>query len=388
MPERMPAYDLNTTALWAAELPKSGAKGGVIAGVLIPLLLIIIAIVILVLFILLKSGRIVVNDGKLELARPLILAGNYDDENEEEPEDNPERQTRSSRRSSRTSDRSAPRSLLDSIYASRTSRAAPAKATLLSAATAATTISISNTNGYTSVFADLYPEDYARPSMKEALMAADVPERKADAVCRECEECGSRVFAEVLVPEGFTKEDAAALAMYTYDFGVKESEGAPCVLNNRRLVGKCYADPQKTRGMLYLVMAALRKLPRVTGVTLYRGVRGGVDIDAGHFERGNVVVWPTLSTVSVDMEATRELLAKGSRNGKATGTLFVIEGGWGYNVGPYSLHNSNNYGEGEIVIELERRFVVTSVIKGDVNVVNLQMLDTPLVLAHVFGDEW
>ena len=34
----------------------------------------------------------------------------------------------------------------------------------------------------------------------------------------------------------------------------------------------------KVRDVLYLVMAALRKLPVVRGVTLYRGIRSKVDV--------------------------------------------------------------------------------------------------------------
>ena len=37
------------------------------------------------------------------------------------------------------------------------------------------------------------------------------------------------------------------------------------------------------------------------------------------------------------MEATKAFLAKGSKGGKAIGTLFIIDKGWGYDIQPYSL---------------------------------------------------
>ena len=64
------------------------------------------------------------------------------------------------------------------------------------------------------------------------------------------------------------------------------------------------------------------------------------------------------------------------------GTLFVIEGGWGYNIQPYSLYPD----EEEILLEPERRFQVQSVIGSETTVINLRMLDTPLALPQFFGE--
>ena len=72
------------------------------------------------------------------------------------------------------------------------------------------------------------------------------------------------------------------VAMYTYDFGPKDFESNPYRIINR----KNFAEMQRVSGLLYLVMSALRKLPRVTGRTLYRGVRGEVSLDKGTTTRG------------------------------------------------------------------------------------------------------
>ena len=70
--------------------------------------------------------------------------------------------------------------------------------------------------------------------------------------------------------------------MYTYDFGPKDFESNPYRIINRRN----FAEMQRASGLLYLVMTALRKLPRVTGRTLYRGVRGEASLDEGPLPQG------------------------------------------------------------------------------------------------------
>ena len=83
------------------------------------------------------------------------------------------------------------------------------------------------------------------------------------------------------------------------------------------------------------------------------------------------------------MKATKTFLAKGAKTGKATGTLFIIEDGWGYDIQPYSLFPD----EAEILLEPERQFKVTSVIQGEgLTFISLRMLDTPLALPQVFGE--
>ena len=72
-----------------------------------------------------------------------------------------------------------------------------------------------------------------------------------------------------------------------------------------------------------------------------------------------MVTWSALSSTSPDMEATKAFLAKGSKSENATGTLFIIEKGWGYDIQPYSLFPD----EEEILLELERQFRVACVIQ-------------------------
>ena len=106
-------------------------------------------------------------------------------------------------------------------------------------------------------------------------------------------------------------------------------------------------------------------------------------MDEDHYHEGNVITWPALSSTSPDMNTTKKFLAKGSRTGKATGTLFIIEDGWGYDIQPYSLFPE----EAEILLEPERQFKVKSIIEAEgITIVTLKMLDTPLALQQVFGE--
>ena len=65
--------------------------------------------------------------------------------------------------------------------------------------------------------------------------------------------------------EGFSVDDAAAVALYTYDFGPEFFESNPYRLLNKALIGTTNEDLKKVRGMLSVIMSALRKLPRGTG---------------------------------------------------------------------------------------------------------------------------
>ena len=147
--------------------------------------------------------------------------------------------------------------------------------------------------------------------MKEALEKAELTEKQANMVCSACDVAVSVIADEEELLKGITEEDAAAVAMYTYDFGGNEYENNPYRIINKGLVERNYAELQRASGLLYLLMSALRKLPKVTGKVLYRGVRGKMNLDKDHYSKGNVVVWPALSSTSPDMEATKAFLAKG-----------------------------------------------------------------------------
>ena len=99
---------------------------------------------------------------------------------------------------------------------------------------------------------------------------------------------------------------------------------SPYTLLNRALRAEKNVTEEivKVRDVLYLVMAALRKLPVVRGKTLYRGIRSKVD--EKQYKEGRTVVWPGFSSTTPDMNTTKTFLSKtgggsNGKNGKSSG---------------------------------------------------------------------
>ena len=233
---------------------------------------------------------------------------------------------------------------------------------------------------------DLYPEGYCAPSMREALMEAGMPVDKAERVATICATAGRNAQIAGKLFGTFTEADAAAVSMYTFDFGAEDFENNPYRVINKALTGT--ENPESIRGLLFIMMSALRKLPRSQGRMLYRGVRENVRKDM--YREGSVVMWQGFSSTSPDMKKTKdflsaeeELVMTSDSERLVSGTLFIIEGGWGYDVQPFSLFPD----EEEILLEPERQFQVQSFIETETAVViKLKMMDTPLALPQFFGE--
>lgn len=223
---------------------------------------------------------------------------------------------------------------------------------------------------------NLYPVQYKIPTPAEALIEAGIRREDANMAVKQCEK-GILVNnrAGPMIAE-LEKEDAIAVALYTFDFGPGMFESNPYRIVNRALMNGGREELLNARGLLYVIMSAVRKLPRSEGRTLYRGMRDAIEIDK--YTEGEVVTWPGFSSTSPDMKATKAFLSEAE---VVTGTLFVIEDGWGYNIQPYSMFPE----EEEILLEPGRRFRVQGIIESDVTVIKLQMLDTPLLLPELFG---
>lgn len=253
----------------------------------------------------------------------------------------------------------------------------------------------------------LYPSDYERPSMEDALIAAGLSNDDALAIKEKCYENATLLEEEGNLGVGITVADAAAISMYTYEFASETYEMNPYRLINNALLSKDPEELKKMRGILYLVMTALRKLPIVHGTVLHRGIRENIreeirgvfdnnatmyriteqlasthEINRNEIKSDKIIVWDSLSSTSPSMDVTRAFLTSGEASGKAAGTLFIIKNGWGYDVRPYSLYQD----EAEILLEPERQFKVLSTIPAELTVVELEMLKSPLVMTKVFGE--
>ena len=265
--EFMPAHNLTITAQWSAS--SSGMEPFILAitiGIIIPAVIIIVTLIVVLVFVSRRkrNDEAELRDKRIELSEPLI----YDDDDISSVDEGYLRVVASSE---------------EEVVGNSIS-----------------------TKSIQSALSNLYPNGYARATMKEALLKAKLTEEYANLVCSACESTAQHIANRGKLFEGFTEEDAAAVAMYTYDFGSDEFESNPYRIINRSLVGRNYAELQRASGLLYLVMTALRKLPRVTGKLLYRGVRSEVSLDEDHYYKRNIVKWPALSSTSPDMSATKE----------------------------------------------------------------------------------
>ena len=136
--------------------------------------------------------------------------------------------------------------------------------------------------------------------------------------------------------------------------------------------------------LLFVLLAALRKLPRYTPAkgVLYRGIRVHVQTEADPqcpkrlpYAKGNEKVWWTFTSTTEDLEATRAFI------GESEGTLFAVGGKpWGYDISTFSDFPD----EKEILLEPARRLKVTSVSKeGNTVSVSAEIVKAPLVLEDI-----
>lgn len=234
-----------------------------------------------------------------------------------------------------------------------------------------------------SSYAFLYPGVYTPPTISMALREAGLDKVKAEYAETLCMRAATAAENEGRLEAGITKDDAAAIALYTYDFGPGDFESNPYRILNTALASNNSNDLKRVRGLIFIVTRALRKLPICENITLYRGIRDNVDRDM--YKVGHTIVFHGFSSATTDMNVVKEFLASSSEGKGAapssSGTLFVLEDTWGYDIQQYSLYPN----EREILIEPERHFRVQSVIESNIVVVNLLMLDTPLILENQFN---
>lgn len=258
----------------------------------------------------------------------------------------------------------------------------------------------------------LYPKDYERPTMEDALRNAGLNDNQIRDITGTCYKHAYELKNSGKLPRDITVDDAATIAMYTFDFGTSHIKSNPYSLVNFALNNRTEERVNKIKDLLYLIISALRKLPIVHGIYLYRGIRvdvseklasdsigssgtddlndpnafasrkDGSDISSFEYKEGSIITWNALSSTSPSMNVTKNFLASGLSTGKAAGTLFIMENCWGYDIQPYSLYPT----ESEILLEPERQFQVVSVIPAELTIVKLRMLKTFIVLPDVYGE--
>lgn len=128
-----------------------------------------------------------------------------------------------------------------------------------------------------------------------------------------------------------SEEEAALIASYTYENNI-DPENSPYKIINRKLwEDDIHDQTSDIKSYLYLLLRALRKLPRTRPQTLYRGIKD----DKHNYKVDEKLLWKGFSSTSTSMEVTQDFLTDPKTN-KICGTLFEIQNMWGYNVSDFS----------------------------------------------------
>ena len=168
----------------------------------------------------------------------------------------------------------------------------------------------------------VYPAGYRCPNFFEAILSAKLP--KAKEVFEACMERASVVPQELMIDHDLSREDAAAIALYTFDYGptVIETENLYRKLD-LALNGRTVLELRAIRDVLFCLMRALRKLPRVTVPTLYRSSTNRVIVDGTHYSTGNKVTWHRMASTTRDLDVTKNFI-RNKTTGVVAGTLFEV----------------------------------------------------------------
>lgn len=153
---------------------------------------------------------------------------------------------------------------------------------------------------------------------------------------------------------GLTEEEAAAIFVYTYDFGKDKWEKNPFRIVNKILAERNTHDLPRLCGYILHLLSALRKLPKWTKKNkLYRGVDGPVGSSVKQV--GNVMTWPAFTSTTVDEGAVGMFITN-----LKDPVVFEIRGSFcGYDISPFSALSS----EAEVLLEPETMFRVVEVRK-------------------------
>lgn len=245
-------------------------------------------------------------------------------------------------------------------------------------------------------FTGLYNSTYQRLRIHDAGIEAGLRADQAVRISKTCSEHMQKYVSRHALPAYLSEEDVEGIAMYTYEFDPKSRECNPERLINTALFTRKFDNISKVRSLMYIVLSSMRKLPLYKGRMLFRGVRESAKIDVLQYYEGNTVSWPEITSATKNIEVVKAFLTEAYNRppGKsknlcttARGTIFIIDNGWGYDIQEYSLTPEYE----EVVIEPDRQFVVKSIIPGDVTMIYLEMINTPVALESkmpvAFGDD-
>ena len=230
------------------------------------------------------------------------------------------------------------------------------------------------------------------PSLSEALIQMYKSLNLDDYIIKELtkeiiEKCKERIDNKFdlikLKYTNITKEDAYIICSYTYETKIKEF--SPYKILNINLTSEDRKNGVRNISKyLYILLKTLRKIPRYYPKDnyLYRCLTIQVNISQDNnknslYFKGNKKTFWGFTSTSQDPKITYSFLNKEEKI--KTGTVFTLGGDlWGYDIELF-----NYYHEKEILLEPERKFIVTEILPPLNGIINIRcnISKTGLVLS-------
>lgn len=132
------------------------------------------------------------------------------------------------------------------------------------------------------------------------------------------------------------EEEAIAINMYTSNSPLGCVNMKLYEIINKKLRENDMEDQIHKKSYTNLLLRSLRKIPRTRPQTLYRAVKKSANADGplyltDNYEKGEILHWSNFTSTSTSMHVAHEFI-----KGLSSGTLFIIENGWGYSIKDFS----------------------------------------------------
>ena len=232
------------------------------------------------------------------------------------------------------------------------------------------------------------------PSLSEALTqmftSADIEIKKINELTKDImNQCKERINSDFNVIkkkyENITKEDAYISCSYTCESEIDRAY-SPYKLLNKNLVSNNRQNGIKNISKyLYIFLKSLRKLPRYypDNKVLYRCLTCQVNLSENNnniipYKIGNKKTFWGFTSTSPDPNMTYSFLK--DKETIKSGTIFSLSGDvWGYNIEPF-----NSFHENEVLLEPERKFIISNVLPPVNGIINItcNILETNLILSE------
>ena len=190
------------------------------------------------------------------------------------------------------------------------------------------------------------------------------------------------------------KEDIKIISAYTCES--MDKNYSPYRILNQNLVSENrILGIRNISKYLFIFLKSLRKLqkyyPNSNSQFLYRCIRGNVKINYDMYNPKSVpfipgkikTFWPFTST-SPNAKSTYDFLQKTNNSSNKSGTIFTLTG----NIWGYDITLLNYFGENEILLEPERKFLVNEVLPPINGIIHIRcnIQETPLVLTDIINN--